>query len=78
MQDGALQAEPVGLDKSSAVTSLADANALMVCRAEREALKPGQECMFFYTGMRTEVNSCGRTFPILQIVGYQTAANDVR
>ena len=30
VKDGMLQAEPVGLDKSSAVTSLADANALVV------------------------------------------------
>ncbi|MCY8551071.1 gephyrin-like molybdotransferase Glp [Bacillus haynesii] len=30
IKDGTLHAEPVGLDKSSAVTSLADANALMV------------------------------------------------
>ena len=38
--DGALQAMPVGLDKSSAVSSLADANAFIVPGGTR-ALRQG-------------------------------------
>lgn len=37
--DGQLQVTPVGLDKSSAISSLAEANAFIVLPGEREDLK---------------------------------------
>ena len=71
--DGALQAMPVGLDKSSAVSSLADANAFIVLPGGTRG---------FETGMKVSVllleHSEGCEWPwakpsILQIVGYQNS-----
>ena len=44
--DGQLQVTPVGLDKSSAISSLAEANAFIVLPGEREDLK--LELLFRY------------------------------
>ena len=44
--DGQLQVTPVGLDKSSAISSLAEANAFIILPGEREDLK--LELLFRY------------------------------
>lgn len=62
-KDGKMMASPVGLDKSSSVTSLAEANAFILLREERGGMKRAGRFTCSSSVMRMEVNGRGQFFP---------------